>query len=78
MLESKNINVLCFLHRVLDKRVSSRVVNSVICSEWVVFLGGVVDLYTVERRYFLLEIVASIVRDSKRLSVKVDSSGMFL
>ena len=50
MLESRKMNVLCFLHRVLDRRVSSRVVNSVICSEWVVFLGGVVDLYTVERR----------------------------
>jgi hypothetical protein len=50
MLESRNMNVLCFLHRGLDRRVSSRVVNSVICSEWVVFLGGVVDLYTVDRR----------------------------
>ncbi len=49
MLESRNINVLCFLQRVLDRRVSSRVVNRVICSEWLVFLGGVVDLYTVER-----------------------------
>jgi hypothetical protein len=42
--------VLCFLHRVIDRRVSSRVVNRVICSEWVIFLGGVVDLYTMERR----------------------------
>jgi hypothetical protein len=44
MLESRNMNVVCFLQRVLDRRVSSCVVNIVMCSDCVVFLGGVVDL----------------------------------
>lgn len=44
MLESRNIYVLCFLQRELDRRVSSCVVKMVMCSDWVTFLGGVVDL----------------------------------
>ena len=44
------------------------------CSVCDIFLGGVVDLYTVDRIYILLDILASIVRDSNKLSVKWESS----